>query len=295
MHGASPSQQDVTSDSLTSRLAYLEFRPIRLQASEIIEAAFAKGHYISALPAPWSGPAGPSARLLPLPSLVGERRRVPLQPQRAVDFSRVGRRRAWQAERPRPPGIVQDADLQVVQRPPDPVRAHPVPVGRQPVAHVLEAAEGHVADGDVRPHPALLAVEDRPDPQVVLVGAEAGLDLGQPAVLDDQVARVGLVAAPGHDPPEPVPAGRLGHLRLVEAHLPVGEVEEPGGAAVAHGGRGVAGLQPGAQLFDPALAFAGVLAGALRRMGDDQPALAVLDALEAADRPRAFVPAPHGP
>ncbi len=91
---------------------FLEFRAIRVQASEIIESAFEKGHYISALPAPQPGPVGSSGPFLPLPSLAGERRRVPLQPQRAADSSRVGRRRAWQAERPRPPGIVQDADLQ---------------------------------------------------------------------------------------------------------------------------------------------------------------------------------------
>ncbi len=187
---------------------------------------------------------------------------------------------------------MQDADPQAVQRTPDPIRAHPVSLGRQPVARVLEAAEGHVADGDVRTDPARLPVEDRPDPQVVPVRAEAGLDLRQPAVLDDQVARVILAAAPCHDSPQPVPAGRLGHLRPFEAHPAVGEVEEPGGAAAGMRGRGAASLQRRAQPVDPALPVPGVLPGAPGRMGDDQPAPAVLDAQVAADRPREFVPVP---
>ena len=36
----------------------LEFRPVRVQASEIIESSFEKGHNISALPAP-PGPNAP--------------------------------------------------------------------------------------------------------------------------------------------------------------------------------------------------------------------------------------------
>ncbi len=48
------------------------------------------------------------------------------------------------------------------------------------MAHVLKAAEGHVADGDVRTGPAHLPARDRPDPLVVLVVP---------------------VAAPRHDPP----------------------------------------------------------------------------------------------
>ena len=76
----------------------LEFRPIRVQPSEIIVSAFEKGHYISALPAPQSGPASPSGSLLPLPSLVDGRRRVPFQPQRAIDSSRVGRQFAMGVE-----------------------------------------------------------------------------------------------------------------------------------------------------------------------------------------------------
>jgi len=97
---------------------------------------------------------------------------------------------------------VQDAGQQTVRRPPNPIRAHPVSLSRQPVAHVLEAAEGHVADGDVRTDQAHLQMEDRPDPQVVPVRAEAGPDLRQPAVLDGQVARVVLAAGirPGPTP-----------------------------------------------------------------------------------------------
>ncbi len=54
---------------------------------------------------------------------------------------------------------------------------------------MLQTAERHVADGDVRLHPVWLPVEDRSDAQVMFVGAEARFDFRQPAVLDDQLTR----------------------------------------------------------------------------------------------------------
>lgn len=100
------------------------------------------------------------------------------------------------------------------------------------VAHVLKAAKGHEAEGNVRLNPALLPARDRSDPQVAPVRVEAGHDFRRPASLDGRVARMVPVAAPCCDPPKPVPASRLGHPCLVEARLPVGKVEEPGAAAV---------------------------------------------------------------
>ena len=77
-------------------------------------------------PAPWSGSAEPSGSCPLRPSCAIELDAVRVQPQRPAD-------------------------------PPDQVRAHPVFLDRQPMAHVLKAEEeGHVTDGDVCQHPALL-------------------------------------------------------------------------------------------------------------------------------------------
>ena len=131
--------------------------------------------------------------------------------RRTAPGSSPGRASGRCARHPEPPDaapLAENADLQPVQRPADPVRAHPVPAGRRAEARMLQAAERHAADGDARPDPAVPSVEDWPDLQVVLAGAEAGLELRQAAVLDHQVAGTGIAAAPGDDSPQAVPGRR---------------------------------------------------------------------------------------
>ena len=94
---------------------------------------------------------------------------------------------------------------------------------------MLQTGERHVADGDVRLDSAVPPMEDRPDLQVVLVGAETGLDLRQAAVLGDQVPWIGLAAAPSVDSPQAVPGGGRGDSVLVQGHPVAWMVREPGG------------------------------------------------------------------
>ena len=135
---------------------------------------------------------GCSTRLFlrsPLPVGKPEGTLVPGQPDTFVDSPRRGRRAARKRVLLVRPLPRQHAHLQGVEFPPDGLRAHRVPQLPEPVPQVPQAAEGHVADRDVRPHPLRLPVEHRPDPQVVLVGPEAVLDLPEPVVLPKQLLR----------------------------------------------------------------------------------------------------------
>ncbi len=106
---------------------------------------------------------------------------------------------------------------------------------------MLKTAERHGADGHERLPPVGLPVEDRPDAQIGLVGAEASCGYRQPAVLADQFTRVSLVAALGRDSSQPIPAGCLYNLALVQTPLPVGAVQKRRrpGVAVGSGPRGL--------------------------------------------------------
>jgi len=101
-----------------------------------------------------------------------------------------------QTERVRAVGFVEQADLQGVERLLDAGGAERRATGGQTVAERLHAAEGPIAEGDVRPDAPVFPVEHRLDAPVMLVGAEAGLDFGQAPVLADQVVGVGRIAAP---------------------------------------------------------------------------------------------------
>ena len=67
----------------------------------------------------------------------------------------------------------------------------------------------HAADRDVSADAVFLPMEDRSNLHVVLVGPEAGLDLRQPAILRDRLARVVLAAAPRRGFPAGRPVSRL--------------------------------------------------------------------------------------
>ena len=83
-----------------SLMQHLEFRHFFMQPVDIVDAASGKGHYNSVLRTPWPGSAKPSGRCPLRLSRADERGPVPVQAQRSVDFSCVGRRRAGQGERP---------------------------------------------------------------------------------------------------------------------------------------------------------------------------------------------------
>ena len=97
-----------------------------------------------------------------------------------------------------------------------------LPPGGGPVALMLEAAEGRVANGEMGADAPLDPVEDRTDPEIVLVGTETGLDFQEPAVLDDQIAGIGVAASPCDYAPRTVPAGCFGDLTSIACALLVG-------------------------------------------------------------------------
>ncbi len=156
---------------------------------------------------------------------------------------------------------MQKTDLQGVQGPSDALRAHWMTAQGQPVAQVLQAAEGHVAEGDVGPDAGFTPMEDRTDLEIVLVGPKAGFDGGQLAILTDQGSRVGRVATPNHDAAQPISARGGSHLVRVPLHRAVGEVQKAG--------------QPDPELRDLTCAVVGILARPAGRMGHNQPSVVI--------------------
>ena len=67
--------------------------------------------------------------------------------------------------------------MQRVEFAPDPGRAHRVAQHLQTLAQVLQAAEGHVANGNMRADPARGPVIDGADFQIVFVSAEARFEV----------------------------------------------------------------------------------------------------------------------
>jgi len=67
----------------------------------------------------------------------------------------------------------------------------------QLILHMLHTAKRHIADGKVRPHPLRLPMVDRPDPQIMFVGAKTGLDLPQSLTASHQLARIAGVKSLG--------------------------------------------------------------------------------------------------
>ena len=95
--------------------------------------------------------------------------------------------------------------------PVDPVRAIPMPAGGRAVAQMLQAAELHVADCDVRPDPTVPPVEDRPDPQAGL--AAAGMMTGRfhrPFPATPETPRCGSQARESLNHAFAVPVGQAG-------------------------------------------------------------------------------------
>ncbi len=92
----------------------------------------------------------------------------------------------------------------------------------QAVAQMLEAAEGHVEDGDVGP-----------DAKVVFAGPEVVADGPQPTVLGQQGPDIKVVDAMGDDAVDAVPSGGVSDHVPVDGGLSVRQVGEAGPPASA--------------------------------------------------------------
>ena len=86
----------------------------------------------------------------------------------------------------------------------------------QALAQVLQATEGHVADGDMGLYPPRRPVIDGSDFQVMLVGAEAGFDLPELVILGDGRLGCEIVPAMDNNGVQPVPLGRRVDLVLIK-------------------------------------------------------------------------------
>ena len=102
---------------------------------------------------------------------------------------------------------LQDGNLKSVEFPTDAGRAHRMAQHLQALAQVLQATEGHVADGDMGLYPPRRPVIDGSDFQVMLVGAEAGFDQPELVILGDGRLGCEIVPAMNDDGVQPVPLG----------------------------------------------------------------------------------------
>ena len=69
----------------------------------------------------------------------------------------------------------QNRYLQRIQLATNHIRTHLMTQQPQSIPHMLHTAKRHIADGNVRPHPLWLPMVNRPDLQIMLVGAKTAL------------------------------------------------------------------------------------------------------------------------
>ena len=152
----------------------------------------------------------------------------------------------------------------------------------QALAQVLQATEGHVADGDMGLYPPRRPVIDGSDFQVMLVGAEAGFDLPELVILGDGRLGCEIVPAMDNNGVQPVPLGRRVDLVLIKCDLSrLWKREEAGISPVADTGGAPGAPKLGLQTIKSLLALVGILAGAGGREGDDDPGTVMLNHLAA--------------
>ncbi|MCY4208290.1 MAG: hypothetical protein OXD29_10130 [Roseovarius sp.] len=124
------------------------------------------------------------------------------------------------AEFSRPVHLDENAIPELVEGATDAIRTHRMPVHLQTLPQIP-----NTADCDVRPYPAHSPVVYRSQFEIVLADPETGLYFRGLAVLDDQIARVGAIVVPRHDPPQPVPFRRIGDFLLPELNASIREGE----------------------------------------------------------------------
>ncbi len=207
---------------------------------------------------------------------------VPRQANTAQDAFGVGRDRAGHGILFAGALALQDGNLKSVECPTDAGRAHRMAQHLQAFAQVLQATEGHVAEGDMGLYPPRLPVIDGSDFQVVLVGTKAGFDLPELVILGDGRLGCEIVLAMDSDGMQPIPLGRRVDLVLIKCDLArIGKREEPGISPVTDTGRAPGAPKLRLQALKGLLALVGILAGAGGREGDDDPGTVMLNHLVA--------------
>ena len=138
----------------------------------------------------------------------------------------------------------KDRDLHSVQFLSDAGRTHRVTEHLQTLAQVLQAAERHITDRDMSPDPLWGPVIDGPDLEIMLVGAEAGLDFPQLVISGNNILSVQIVCAMDQNSMKAIPLGTVLDPGLVNRNIAsVGERQETTIPTTAEAGRLVAALE----------------------------------------------------
>ena len=117
-----------------------------------------------------------ATRCLPLRDQ--KRNTAPRQTNTLTDLATIRTQTARNTIRTTAPGIVPKFDL------------HPVPMHLHPIPQMLATTKGRRTNRQMRPNTALFPMKDRTNPQIMLVGSKAGLNLRQLTILDNQIPRV---------------------------------------------------------------------------------------------------------
>ena len=181
-------------------------------------------------------PCLPLCRRLSLPPRGTDCKRplIPVQPNTSVNPLGVRTRSRRHAILVLTGTFHQNRYLQRIQLATNNIRAHLMTQQPQSIPHMLHTAKRHIADGNVRPHPLWLPMVNRPDLQIMLVGAKTRFNLPQTAITSYQLSRIAGLKSPGDNAMNAVPPGGFFNLVLIHRHLSLRKIQKPRISALAH-------------------------------------------------------------